>query len=69
MLYKLDPLKVMFSSGNVDEKQRMAHLDCRGETVVDMFAGIGYFTMPLAVRAGRRRLSPARNSTPMLTTT
>ncbi len=51
VLYKLDPLKVMFSSGNVDEKQRMAHLHCRGETVVDMFAGIGYFTMPLAVRA------------------
>jgi tRNA wybutosine-synthesizing protein 2 len=51
VLYKLDPMKVMFSSGNVDEKQRMARLDCRGETVVDMFAGIGYFTMPLAVRA------------------
>ncbi|HQN76326.1 MAG TPA: methyltransferase domain-containing protein, partial [Methanomassiliicoccales archaeon] len=41
----------MFSSGNFDEKLRMASLDCRGETVVDMFAGIGYFTMPLAAKA------------------
>jgi tRNA wybutosine-synthesizing protein 2 len=41
----------MFSSGNIDEKLRMAALDCRGEIVVDMFAGIGYFTLPLAVHA------------------
>jgi len=51
ILYRLDPAKVMFSSGNFDEKLRMASLDCRGETVVDMFAGIGYFTMPLAAKA------------------
>ncbi|MHC1679983.1 MAG: class I SAM-dependent methyltransferase family protein [Methanomassiliicoccales archaeon] len=54
--YRLDPTKVMFSSGNFDEKLRMASLDCRGETVVDMFAGIGYFTMPLAAKAGAERV-------------
>jgi tRNA wybutosine-synthesizing protein 2 len=54
VLYKLDPSKVMFSSGNVDEKQRMRRLPCSGETIVDMFAGIGYFTMPLAKHAGPR---------------
>jgi tRNA wybutosine-synthesizing protein 2 len=54
--YRLDPARVMYSSGNFDEKQRMAALDCRGETVVDMFAGIGYFTMPLAVKAGAKEV-------------
>jgi tRNA wybutosine-synthesizing protein 2 len=56
ILYRLDPTKVMFSSGNFDEKLRMASLDCRGETVVDMFAGIGYFTMPLAAKAHAERV-------------
>ncbi len=48
ILYDFDVTKVMFSSGNVDERERMETLDCTGETVVDMFAGIGYFTLPLA---------------------
>jgi tRNA wybutosine-synthesizing protein 2 len=42
----------MFSSGNVNEKARVASFRCAGETVVDMFAGIGYFTVPILVRAG-----------------
>lgn len=48
ILYDFDVTKVMFASGNVDERERMKNLDCTGETVVDMFAGIGYFTLPLA---------------------
>jgi tRNA wybutosine-synthesizing protein 2 len=51
ILYKLDASRLMFSSGNIDEKLRMASLDCWGEIVVDMFAGIGYFTLPLAMHA------------------
>ena len=47
--YKLDPVKVMFSSGNMDERIRMARISMRDETVVDMFAGIGYFSLPMAV--------------------
>jgi tRNA wybutosine-synthesizing protein 2 len=56
ILYKLDASRLMFSSGNIDEKMRMAALDCRGETVVDMFAGIGYFTLPLALHARASRV-------------
>ena len=56
LYYKLDTARLMFSSGNIDEKLRMASLDCRGETVVDMFAGIGYWTLPFAVRAHAERV-------------
>jgi tRNA wybutosine-synthesizing protein 2 len=56
IFYKLDPAQVMFSSGNFEEKRRMAGLDCTGETVVDMFAGIGYFTIPIAKRAKARKV-------------
>ena len=47
--YKLDPQKVMFSSGNMDERIRMSSISNKSETVVDLFAGIGYFTLPMAV--------------------
>jgi tRNA wybutosine-synthesizing protein 2 len=56
ILYKLDVAQVMFSSGNFHEKKRMGELDCRGETVVDMFAGIGYFSLPIAIHARAKRV-------------
>ncbi len=56
ILYKLDAARLMFSSGNIDEKLRMAALDCRGEIVVDMVAGIGYVTLPLALHARAARV-------------
>ncbi len=49
--YILDPEKVMFSMGNRDEKTRIARMvreSPRRERIADMFAGIGYFSLPLA---------------------
>ena len=56
ILYDFDVTKVMFASGNVDERERMKNLDCTGETVVDMFAGIGYFTLPIAKYANPKKV-------------
>lgn len=49
--FLLDPRVVMFSQGNLPEKRRMAELVRAGgkrERVADMFAGIGYFSIPMA---------------------
>lgn len=46
--YKLDAAKIMFSKGNLFERQRLAGVAKPHETVVDMFAGIGYFSLGLA---------------------
>ncbi|MBU0498283.1 MAG: class I SAM-dependent methyltransferase family protein [Candidatus Thermoplasmatota archaeon] len=47
--YRLDPQHIMFSSGNIDERKRMAFIATAEECVVDLFAGIGYFSIPMAV--------------------
>lgn len=54
----------MFCSGNVTEKERMGRIGipklkrycihkisvgCQGETIVDMYAGIGYYVIPFLV--------------------
>ena len=47
--YSFDAARIMFSSGNMAERIRMGKTVRTGETVVDMFAGIGYFTLQMAV--------------------
>jgi tRNA wybutosine-synthesizing protein 2 len=49
--YALDLGEVMFSPGNKAERERMGEVVGADERVFDMFAGIGYFTLPMA-RAG-----------------
>lgn len=56
ILYRFDVARIMFSSGNIEERVRMAEIQCDGETVVDMFAGIGYFSLPLAVHRRPREV-------------
>lgn len=49
--YAVDFSEVMFSPGNKAERARMCETVAADERVFDMFAGIGYFTLPMA-RAG-----------------
>ncbi len=50
-LFKLDVSQIMWSKGNTTERKRIAGLVKEGETVVDFFAGIGYFSIPIAVHS------------------
>jgi len=50
--YAFDASKVMFSSGNVTERRRIGTLNMQGETVIDAYAGVGYYTLPMLVHSG-----------------
>ena len=50
--YSFDVTKSMFSAGNLPERGRIGDLDCSEETILDLYAGIGYYTLPLLARAG-----------------
>lgn len=52
IVYGWDITRVMFSSGNVTEKARMASIGCRDEVIVDLFCGIGYYVLPFLVHGG-----------------
>ncbi|KAL4225371.1 tRNA wybutosine-synthesizing protein 2 [Mactra antiquata] len=54
--YTYDITKCMFSMGNITEKLRVANMCCRDEIVVDLYAGIGYFTLPYLVHSGVKHL-------------
>ncbi len=46
--YKINISEVMFSKGNQEEKRRIVKQIKKNEVILDMFAGIGYFTIPIA---------------------
>jgi tRNA wybutosine-synthesizing protein 2 len=54
--FLLDVTRVMLSKGNLAERARIPKLVKPGETVVDLFAGIGYFSIPIAKHAKPARI-------------
>jgi tRNA wybutosine-synthesizing protein 3 len=44
--------RCMFSAGNINERRRMGEVVSEGEVVVDLYAGIGYYTLPALVHGG-----------------
>jgi len=55
-MFELDVSKVMFSKGNHNEKKRLCALVKNGEVIVDMFAGVGYWTIPIAKNTQAKRI-------------
>ncbi|GAD53311.1 tRNA methylase Trm12p Wyeosine biosynthesis [Halarchaeum acidiphilum MH1-52-1] len=58
--YALDLADVLFAPGNQAERVRMGEVVSADERVLDMFAGIGYFALPMA-RAGASVVAVERN--------
>ena len=54
--YRFDAARLLFARGNRTERQRLGALVRPGETVVDLFAGIGYFALPAAVHGRAARV-------------
>ncbi|KAG0369631.1 tRNA methyltransferase tyw3 [Gamsiella multidivaricata] len=56
--YRWSPMFTMFSAGNITEKERIANsksiFDARDKVVVDLYAGIGYFSLVYLVHAGAK---------------
>lgn len=46
--FAFDVTKLMWSMGNMNERKRMYEMVQPGEVVVDFFAGIGYWSIPIA---------------------
>ncbi|MFX0047563.1 MAG: class I SAM-dependent methyltransferase family protein [Candidatus Hermodarchaeota archaeon] len=56
VIYKFDFTKIMFSMGNLNERKYLATLVKNDEMIVDMFAGIGYFSLPIAKHSKPKKI-------------
>ncbi len=61
ILYKMDVSKIMFSKGNQFERMRLINKIKSNETIIDMFAGIGYFSLPIAKYTNARIYAIEKN--------
>eukprot|EP00388_Colpodella_angusta_P005049 GDKJ01015928.1.p1 GENE.GDKJ01015928.1~~GDKJ01015928.1.p1 ORF type:complete len:656 (-),score=124.37 GDKJ01015928.1:96-1868(-) len=48
---------LMFASGNGTERARMPNLMKEGEEIVDLFSGLGYFTLPMIMTKKAKRIT------------
>lgn len=48
IIYNIDVNNIMFSKGNLAERKRIISQVKTGENIIDMFAGIGYFSLGIA---------------------
>lgn len=62
ILFSLDPLRVMFSAGNFSERERMAYISSPEEEVLDMFSGVGQFSLPMAKHSQPRKVVAVEKS-------
>lgn len=56
VLFAFDVTKCMFSSGNVSERIRMSEKKCEKEIIVDLYTGIGYYSIPLLVKSNAEKV-------------
>jgi tRNA wybutosine-synthesizing protein 2 len=54
--FLIDVSKLMWSQGNKEERVRMIKLVKHNETIVDMFAGIGYFSIFIAKYSNPKKI-------------
>lgn len=54
--YKLNVGKIMFSAGNLSERKRLIDQVTKDEIIVDMFAGIGYFSLGLGKKSPAKKI-------------
>jgi len=54
--YSFDSTKIMFAKGNVVERVRIPKQVVDGEIIVDMFAGIGYFSLAIGKLARPKKI-------------
>ncbi|MFX1368641.1 MAG: class I SAM-dependent methyltransferase family protein [Promethearchaeota archaeon] len=50
--YRIDPLRLTFSGGNKKERIHTASLVQPGDSILDMFACVGQFSIPMAKKGG-----------------
>lgn len=55
--YSIEISRLMFASGNGTERSRMPASIQQGEEIVDLFSGLGYFTMPMILTKKAKRIT------------